>query len=253
MRSVESEGCTIDEAIARALAALGAERDRVEIEILENARPGVLGIGRRKARVRARIRAPLEAWVSAGTETEPQAALSSSAAPAAVQAQISRRGAGEGPGDLAALLAEILRLMGIRATVLQRDGQNGERILDVQGSDSGAAVGRRGEVLDALEHLLNRVAERTGNGAGGFVLDADGHRAKRQSALEELARDSAERVRRRRKAVTLDALGPSDRRIVHLALKSEAGVRTRSVGEGLYRKLQVIPVGARRSGGKAKR
>lgn len=250
MRSVEGEGGSIDEAIARALAALGVERDRVEIEILENAKAGLFGIGRRKARVRARIRAPLTTWLvqavkSRGAHGEPAAAAGS--------ASRARDGTGEVSGNCAALLDEILRRMGVRARITRRDGQDGEHILDVQGPDTDAVVGRRGEVIDALEYLVNRMAERVGDGTRRVVVDADGHRAKRQTAIEELVRQAAARARQRKKPVTLDPLGATDRRIAHLVLKSEAGVRGRSIGEGLYRKLVVIPEGTRRGGSKGKR
>jgi spoIIIJ-associated protein len=150
------------------------------------------------------------------------------------------------PFDCIRVVNDILRLMSIDATAKPGD----ENLLDVEGPESAATVGRRGEVLDALEYLVNRMAERAG-AAARVVVDADGHRAKRRTNLEELAHRLAERARRRGKPVTLNTLTPGDRRVVYLALQSEKGVVARSVGQGFYRKLVITPEAGRRGGGKA--
>lgn len=251
MRSVEGEGITIDDAIARALAALGVRRDRAEIDIIENASRGVLGIGRRKARVRATVRAPLETLMGA-VAGDPEAAgaaegrvLPSAPSPAP---PASERSAG---ADGAGILKVILERMQLDVSVVETGGAKDERVLRVEGPDLAAAIGRRGEVLDALEYLVNRIAERTGRVRGRFVVDAAGFRAQRKVGLEERARRLAERARLRGKPIATSPLSPGDRRVVYLALKSETGVAARSVGQGFYRKLVIIPEGGRRGGGKA--
>jgi len=247
MRSVEGEGGTIDEAIKRALAALGVGRDEVEIDILENASRGVLGIGRRKARVRATVRAPLQARLA--RERDAGGALPPT--PPAESALAARPDVAAAGLDGAAVLCDILRLMAIDATVLVADGQKGTRVLRVEGPESPHVIGRRGEVLDALEYVINRMAERGGRQGRRFALDAEGYRAQRNASLEKLARRLAERARRRGKPVTLNPLSPGDRRTVYRALQSENGIAARSIGQGYYRKLVIIPGGVRRGGGKA--
>jgi spoIIIJ-associated protein len=250
MRSVEGEGSTIDDAIARALAALGVGRDEVEIDILENASRGVLGIGRRKARVRATVRTSVRSWISGEDDVGerlqacpviPSADAAGEAGPDAVATGV----------DGAAVLRDILRMMVIDASVVAADGQRGAQVLSVEGPESAQLVGRRGEVLDALEYLINRMAEAGGRQSRRFVLDADGYRAKRRASLEQMARRLAERARRRGKPVTVNPLSPSDRRTVYLALQSENGIAARSVGQGFYRRLVIIPGRGGRGGGKA--
>lgn len=243
MRSVETTGGTIDEAIARALAALGATRDQVEIEILQSASRGVLGIRRTKARVRATMRAPLRAWLDEEPRSEP-------ASPVRVPAASASPAGAQGGVDGASVLREILALMGIDGTVVEGQGQEGERVLDVTGPGRADVIGRRGEVLDALEYVVNRILERAGD-AARFVLDAAGYRAERRASLAELAHRLAERARRRGKPVTLEALSPADRRTLYLALRAEGGVTARSLGQGMKRKLVIIPEGRRRGVGKA--
>jgi len=251
MRSIEGEGATIDEAIARALAALGVTRDQVEIEIVENATRGLLGLGRRKARVRATVRAPLGVLLDGVAVRDPEELRECPPANArwpATQQTNDHPSPKHERFDAAAVLAEILRGMRLEVSVAG-DGGDG---LVVAGTDSAAAIGRRGEVLDALEYLLNRIVERAGH-PERLVVDCAGYRARRKATLEELAHRLAERARRRGKPVTVNPLSPADRRTVYAALASESGVAARSVGQGFYRKLMIIPGGERRGGGTAVR
>jgi spoIIIJ-associated protein len=232
MRSVESEGATIDLAIAHALTALGAHRDQVQIEILESGNRGIFGIGRRRARVRASMRPALRTLLD-------------------LSGDAGRRASAQPPPSegTAAVLGELLRLMGIDATVEQHDlGRPGELHLEIGGPGSRAMVGRDGEVLDAIEYILNRAAERGGRALEQVFVDAAGYRSERRAALEDLARRLAERVRLRGKAVSTSPLSPAERRIVQGVLRSEQNVTARIVGQGAHRKVVIIPEGRRRGG-----
>ena len=244
MRSVEAEGSSIDDAIARALRALGADRDQVEIEILENARRGMLGIGRRAARVRATMRAPLRWLEEAVFEDEPASADAPRAAAAATSAT---------PTEATTVLAGILARMSFSVAIDQQISSNGERTIVLSGRDAAAAVGQRGEVLDALEYVVNRIVERAEPNATRYTLDAEGYRERRRASLIDLARRAADKARRNNKAVTLSPMNPTDRHALQAALRTERGISTRSVGQGFYRKLVLVPEGARRSGGKPRR
>jgi spoIIIJ-associated protein len=251
MRTVESEGSSIDAAIARALASLGVDRDQVEIEILTNAQRGLLGIGRTKARVRATIRVPVSVALRDLGLDGADAPEVPTASPAAIADSADRRsravaGQGSDPVDAARTLGEIVRLMGLDAEVAPVESGPGEWILDIQGAAAVDLVGHHGEVLDALEYVVNRIVERSSDGAP-VVVDADGFRSKRIAHLEAMAHRLASRVRRKRKPVTLKAMSPGDRRALHGALKAEGGVSARSIGQGFYRKLMIIPEG--RGGG----
>jgi spoIIIJ-associated protein len=255
MRSVESEGATIDAAIAQALATLGAPRELVHVEILEAECIGVLGFGRRKARVAATMREP-KAWLEgapAVRHVEQRAAAGAATVP-------SRSTAGSASLPPAAeMVRETLRLMGIAATVkeggrLAVPGESPESQphgLTVASKEADAVLGRRGETLEALEYLVNRMLDQAGRSDQHVTLDAAGYRAKRQTAIEDMVRRACERARERKRAVTLEMpLGPSDRKLVHELLKSERGFTVKSLGQGLYRKLTLIPEGRRKGGGK---
>ena len=122
-----------------------------------------------------------------------------------------------------------------------------EVVLEIGGDTSGVLIGRRGQMLDALEYVVNRIVMRDDEGATRYVVDSQGYRARRTAALEEMARRMADEARHRARPVTLNPMSPRDRRIVHLVLQDDASLTTRSVGQGYYRKLVIIPEGVRRS------
>lgn len=279
MEYVEAEGQSIDEAIERALQQLGVERARAEIEIVENATRGIFGIGGRKAKVRASLRTPL----NLDPETPPRPAPPPSppqqpaptekirpatqAAPPAPSKSAPRAPSSRRPtsGDSASLktaapqamdektieqarktLEEVVRLMGAEGSVEVRQDDEGPRLL-INGDTSGVLIGRRGQTLDALEYFINRTLSREEDAGVHLAVDSQDYRARRRTALIDLAQRLGERARKRGKTVTLNPMSPRDRRIVHLALQGDPSLTTRSSGKGYFRKLLIIPGGERRS------
>jgi spoIIIJ-associated protein len=246
MSSVEAEGRTIEEAVAEALKQLQVEREQAEIEVLSQATKGFLGIGGKKARVRVTLRVPLAA---AARKIEPEAE--------SIRQREGMRGSHispAGPADedetvlptremrekACAVLKEVIHLMNIEAA-LSCDIHEGEAVISITGGSVNLLIGHRGQTLDALEYLLNRMVTRSEEGESHFVLDAEGYRARRRKSLESLALHLGERVKRRRKIVTLSPLSPRDRRIIHLALQGDPLVTTKSMGRGYFRRLSILP------------
>ena len=238
MDHVETEGDTIDEAIANALKTLGVARDRVTIEILAEARKGVLGIGAKKARVRASLRRLV---VGDAEEERP-------AREPPVEVTVN-------PADVAAatekgkkFLTEVLRLMGVNAAVAVKPGDTpAEVILEVQGDSGGLLVGGRGQTLEALQYLLTRaVSETRGREGVHLEVDAENYRDRRRKGLQDMALRLGEKAKRQRKTVTVDPLNAADRRVVEAALQDDPWLTTRSLGAGAYRRLLIIPEGDRK-------
>ena len=264
MQSIEAEGSTIDEAIARALSLLGAPRERVEIEILANATRGLFGFGGKRARVRATLRRPVSdaatttpAAVESGAPTPPRPVPRAPAsAPASRRsAPRPRRDGGRAPARRApdeappspavlergrAVLAEVVRLCGVDAAA-RIDGTR----LVIDGDTSGVLIGRRGTTLDALEYVVNRAVGHDEERAVHVEVDANDYRARRRAALEDLAQRMAERARSKGRPVTLNPLSPRERRVVHLALQGDPTLTTRSAGAGFYRRLVIVPTAPR--------
>ncbi len=147
--------------------------------------------------------------------------------------------------EATAILKQILELMGEKAEV-ERIGSDPESIeLEIKGDGSGILIGRHGQTLDALEYLVNRVAARRIKDGMPIVLDTESYRARRRQQLERMALSMGERAKREHQPVKLDPMPPRDRRIIHLALKDDPLVSTRSSGEGFLRSVEIVPTETR--------
>jgi spoIIIJ-associated protein len=237
MDHVETEGDTIDNAIDNALRLLGVERDKITVDILSEGKKGILGFGSQKARIRATLRK--SAIDLRASEAEP--ARIEERPPVAVEAAAMGQKAKE-------VLAEILRLMGIKAEVELKAGEKtDETVVEIRAENSGLLIGRKGQTLEALQYLVSRIAgERGGTEGPHIVVDIENYRQRRRRTLEDMALRLGEKAKRQRKTVSVDALSAADRRIIHAALQDDPWVTTKSLGQGSYRRLLIIPEGDRK-------
>ncbi len=226
MRSVEAEGGTIDEAIEQALALLHVDRDKVEIEILENATGGLLGFGGKKARVRATLRTR----ISIDGPEEPVSRETAPSPSPAIDVDVARR-----------VFTEILKALGIDPH-FDATASDGGWIFSLSGAESGLVIGKHGQTLDAIEYLLNRIASKGDLGSARITVDVEGYRERRQESVEGIARRAAAKARETGRPVPLPPMSPRDRRTAHIALGEERGVTTRSEGDGTFRRVVVAPV-----------
>jgi spoIIIJ-associated protein len=236
MDYVETEGDTIDKAIDNALKLLGVERDKITVDILSEGKKGILGFGSQKARIRATLRK--SAIDLRASELQPVPVEEPLvAAEAAAMGQKAKE-----------VLAEILNLMGISAEVELRIGEKtDETVVEIRAENSGLLIGRKGQTLEALQYLVSRIAgERGGTEGPHIVVDIENYRQRRRKSLEDMALRLGEKAKRQRKTVTVDALSAADRRIIHAALQDDPWVTTKSLGQGSYRRLLIIPEGDRR-------
>ena len=241
MDFVETEGDTIDAAIDNALKLLGVGRDKITVDIIAEGRKGILGFGSQKARVRAEMRkSPLERIETKTTAESQPAEVAEAPAIGVDHAVLAAKAE--------TALREILHLMGIKATVTQSASANGdETILEIRTADSGLLIGRKGQTLEALQYLVTRIAgERLAGEGPHIVIDIEKYRERRRRTLEDMALRLGEKAKRQRKAVTVDALSAADRRVIHAALQDDPWLSTKSLGQGSYRRLLIIPEGDRK-------
>ena len=230
LRGEEFTGRTVEEAIERGLHALGRKRSDVDIEILEKGKPAnVLGMGGEDARVLLSFQddAPAES-----EEPEIDEAEVPRHAPAARRPAEDEEAPAARPEDLAlgaTVLRELLEMMRIEAEVAIAEG-DGEAGLDVQGEELGALIGRGGENLVALQQLVSAITSKKVGRSVHVAIDIEGYRRRREEQLRELAQRVAARVRSSGTAVTLEPMLAYERRVVHLAVQGQAGLRTESVG-----------------------
>jgi spoIIIJ-associated protein len=146
------------------------------------------------------------------------------------------------------VVAQILELMGEKAEIETVDDSSAENVeLNIKGDGSGLLIGRHGQTLDALEYVVNRIiARKLRDAAAPVSLDTESYRARRRRQLHRMALAKGEQAKREHLAVTLDPMPPRDRRIIHLALKDDPMVTTRSSGDGFMRSIEIMPVGERR-------
>ena len=248
MDQIVQTGRTVEEAEELALAALGADRSEVEVEILNRGRQGFLGIGGELAEVRVtRL---------AGDSAEEDTHYDDDAYDAADELEAETRVSGappetpprpapETPAGLAIQSVErILNIVGAEVDVSLRsehDELAGGPVIDIHGPDSGLLIGRRGNTLQSLQFIVQSIVRQQLDQDIRVALDVEQYRSRREDSLREMADRVANRVVQTGRSITLEPMTPSDRRVIHLYLGERGGVRTESVGYGEGRKVQIIP------------
>ena len=202
MKSVESTGKTIDEAILMAVAQLGVQRDNLEIEVLEEPVKGLFGlIGAKDAKIRATIKRS-----SADQAKE--------------------------------FLMKLLELMGMEAIVDSTEISSSIKV-EIKGAGMGLLIGHRGETLDAIQYLVSLVVNKDSNEYKRVIVDTENYRRKREETLKKLARRLAYKVAKTRKKVVLEPMNPYERRIIHSTLQNDRYVKTYSEGDEPFRKVVI--------------
>ena len=242
---LEKSGKTEDEALAAALKELGLERDDVSVEIVERAKSGFLGIGASPAVIRVEYEVPDEPEMKAETKPEP---VREAKAPKAEKAPK----AAEAPAEPAALrytegvkaetesfLRGLLERMGVKAEITISDRDNGGLLVELSGPGMGAVIGRRGETLDAIQHLTNYAVNRGSEKRCHISVDAESYRAKREESLVRLAEKMAAKVVKYKRSMALEPMNSYERHVIHTALQNYEGVSTSSTGTEPNRRVVV--------------
>ncbi len=270
--SIEVRAKNVNAAIEEGLRRLNLTREQVDVEVITPGSRGVLGFGAEDARVRLTPRPivkppPVSAPPARPTRDEPPPVASPAKPPAAAAPTTARSApapvgepkpavtppAAEEAGDPVALasgmLAELLRLMGVQATVRGHFATDSVRdkneepalVLDIVGNDLGILIGRRGETLTALQYvtrlMVNHKLERWVN----VVVDVEEYKNRRERTLQQLAIRTAERVAATGRTLALEPMPARERRIIHLTLRDHPEVTTQSVGEDEHRKVTIVP------------
>ena len=220
MNFVETEGKNIDEAIRKACEQLNVSREDLEIEVLSDASSGFLGlVGAKKAQIRATIKE------TAAGQSTPTSSLTPH--PSSVEAAQKT-------------LLDLLGFLGVNAAVEVKEEE--ERVLlEIKGDGSGLLIGRKGQTIDALEYLLNKIVHKDNQEKKRIVVDTENYRARREESLDRMARRLADKAKRLGRAVTISPMNAHDRRIIHKTLQDDKDLRTWSTGTGVYRKVVISP------------
>lgn len=207
MNKVIVSAKTVEEAVEEALGRLDATRDQVRISVLEEPRRGWFGLfGARPAKVEVERIAPPVNPVEQGLR----------------------------------FLKEVLSTMGLSVEVEVREEPEAVTF-DLRGDQLGLIIGRRGQTLDALQYLVNIVANRGAETRHRFILDAGGFRERRRKTLQDLADRLARQVLRTGKEVKLEPMSPADRKVIHTRIQTVEGLTTYSEGEEPDRRVIIAP------------
>jgi spoIIIJ-associated protein len=242
--SIEVVGETVDAAVEAGLAQLGVTRDQVTVEVVREGSRGVLGIGARDALVRLTLLAE-EAEPSPAPAPAPEPELEPVPEP---EPELQPRPTQEEILSLASeILGELLERMQIEAEIHPRvsepryPGDTSSLVLDLQGDDLGFLIGRKGETLAAVQHLLRLMVNKVVQQRIHLVVDVEGYKVRREDALKKLALRIADQATRRRRRIALEPMNAYERRIIHITLRNHPTVVTESVGEGPRRKVTIVP------------
>src|SRR5918996_673800 len=140
-------------------------------------------------------------------------------------------------------LENVFEATGLQLRVAVKQGVTGE-VLDIEGADAELLQAQTGELLEALQHLINQVFGRSLAGGQRLVCDVHGFRATREAELQAMANLAASRVRQTGIAFTFEPMSANERRIIHLTLAESPDLFTESIGEGAERKLRISPKSA---------
>ncbi len=210
---IEKEARSAEEAIEEICRELGKNREELEFEIIEEKSRGIFGLmGNKRVRVRARLKEPQ------GIEEE------------------------EDKGLTYAKMALERIIAGIKVPAKVEGRVEGGRIyLNIRGDGSGLLIGRHGQTLDAIQYIVGRIVGKQLGEKRIVVVDTEEYRERRRETLERLARHMSEKAKNTGRAISLQPMNSRDRRIVHLALKDDQGIETRSEGERELKSIKIIP------------
>jgi spoIIIJ-associated protein len=217
---IEKEAKSVEEAMEKICEELGKKREELEFEVIEEKSRGIFGLmGNKRVKVRASLK---------GVQPE----------------QEKGQGAQEVANDALTYAKTVLEriLAGIAVpSQVEARVEEGSIYLNIKGDGSGLLIGRHGQTLDAIQYIVGRIVGKQLGEKKVIVIDTERYRERRRENLERLSRHMGEKAKSTGRAVSLQPMSASDRRIVHLALKHDREIETRSEGEGGMRSIKIIP------------
>jgi len=252
MREITVSAKNVDDAITEALIQLGVTSDMLDYEVIEKGSAGFLGIGMKQAVIKACKKEVIPEPV----EEEPEKVKHYSEKPVykshkpAKDIKEEKSVTIRPEIELAEVrndtiqacekfLRDVLGAMNMEVEITSKVDREGALSIEMQGDNMGILIGKRGQTLDSLQYLTNRVANKSQDGYVRVKLDTEDYRRRRKETLEHLAKNIAFKVKRTKRTVSLEPMNPYERRIIHSALQADKNVSTHSEGEEPYRRVVV--------------
>jgi len=259
MNTITVSAKTVDEAITEACVQLGLTSTSIEVEVIEKGSAGFLGIGAKQAVIKAwkkedkkapkkekqKKEAPKKENPIKEEKVEPVKEKVSENVVEEIVEEVPEKEetlAEVEPQTIEAcitFLKDVLKTMDMEVSITSEIDEDGALSINMEGENMGILIGKRGQTLDSLQYLTNRVANKMQEGYVRVKLDTENYRARRKETLENLAKNIAHKVKRTRRSVALEPMNPYERRIIHSALQGDKAVSTHSEGDEPYRKVVV--------------
>lgn len=204
MEFLEFTGKTVDDALTEAAIKLETTSDKIDYEIIEKGSSGILGFGSKLAKIRARKKNTIE--------------------------------------DIAVeFLNKVFNAMNLVVNIDVTVNMEDKMVdIELSGDEMGVLIGKRGQTIDSLQYLVSLVINKESEEYLRVKVDTENYRARRKTTLEELAKNIAYKVKRTKRAVSLEPMNPYERRIIHSVLQNDKYVTTKSEGEEPYRHIIVV-------------
>ena len=204
MDFIEFTGKTVDDALTNALVEFGVTSDQIDYDVLEKGSSGFLGFTSKPAKIKARKKYTVADHIKN-------------------------------------FLSQVFAAMGLEVEILINASAEEENVYDVElkGAEMGVLIGKRGQTLDSLQYLTNLAINKHSDTYTRVKLDTEDYRKRRKDTLENLAKNIAYKVKRTKKAVSLEPMNPFERRVIHSALQNDRYVSTHSEGDEPYRHVVI--------------
>ncbi len=203
MEFTEISAKTVDDALTEACVKFGTTSDMLEYEVIEKGSSGFLGIGSRNAVIKVKLKATVE-------------------------------------DNVRNFLTQVFNAMNLEVEIIIKVDEDNKNIdVELKGADMGILIGKRGQTLDSLQYLTNLAINKHSENYYKIKIDTEDYRNRRKETLENLAKNIAYKVKRTKRAVSLEPMNPFERRVIHSALQNDKFVTTHSEGEEPYRHVVV--------------
>lgn len=272
MDFIEVSAKTVNDAITKACIELSASSDRLEIQVVSEGSSGFLGFGAKPAVIKVHVkeepaeepvaekkpaekpvykrevskkpsqRAPKAETVKSTVTKKEESAVAEKIEQESVRAEKTEEEIVTMKASAQQFLNSVFKAMNLTVDINMEYNQgNGCLDIDFSGDDMGILIGKRGQTLDSLQYLTSLVVNKEQKEYVRVKLDTENYRKRRKETLENLAKNIAYKVRKTRKAVSLEPMNPYERRIIHSALQGNKWVETYSEGKEPYRHVVITP------------
>lgn len=236
MSKITVSAKTVEDAITEASIELGLASTDIEYEVIEKGTTGFLGIGAKQAVITAWKKseekpkkvekAPVVQVEEVQEEVQEKEEKLAEVEPQTTEACVK-------------FLKDVFKSMDMEVRITSEIDEDGALSITMEGDNMGILIGKRGQTLDSLQYLTNRVANKMQDGYVRVKLDTENYRERRKETLENLAKNIAHKVKRTKRSVSLEPMNPYERRIIHSALQDDKYISTHSEGEEPYRRVVV--------------